>query len=53
MILNHRPDNIVCMYNMKLVNENTPKEMINLRMNCLKRGLSDFKMKSLEKDRKQ
>ena len=39
--------------NMKLVNENTPKEMINLRMNCLKRGLSDFKMKSLEKDRKQ
>ena len=39
--------------NMKLVNENTPKEMINLRMNCLKRGLSDFKMKSLEKDRKK
>ena len=31
--------------NMKLVNENTNKEMINLKMNCLRRGLSDFKVK--------
>ena len=31
--------------NMKLVNENTNIEMINLKMNCLRRGLSDFKVK--------
>ena len=38
--------------NMKLVNENTNKEMINLKMNCLRRGLSDFKVKQLN-DRKK
>ena len=39
--------------NMKLVNDSTPKEMISLRLNCLRRGLSDYKLKSLEKDRKK
>ena len=39
--------------NMKLVNDSTPKEMIILRLNCLRRGLSDYKLKSLEKDRKK
>ena len=39
--------------NMKLVNDSTPREMINLRLNCLKRGLSDFKLKSLAKDGKK
>ena len=39
--------------NMKLVNDSTPKEMIILRLNCLRRGLSDYKLKSLDKDRKK
>ena len=39
--------------NMKLVNDSTPREMISLRLNCLKRGLSDFKLKSLAKDGKK
>ena len=36
---------MLSMSNMKLVNVNTNKEMINLKMNCLRRGLSDFKVK--------
>ena len=31
--------------NMKLVNENSPKEMINLRIDFLRTGLSNFKVK--------
>ena len=31
--------------NMKLVNENTNRDMIRLKVNCLRRGLSDFKLK--------
>ena len=38
--------------NMKLVNENTNRDMIRLKVNCLRRGLSDFKLKQ-ENDRKK
>ena len=31
--------------NMKLVNENTNRDMIRLKVNNLRRGLSDFKLK--------
>ena len=37
--------------NMKLVNENSPKEMIILRIDCLRKGLSNFKLK-MENDGK-
>ena len=38
--------------NMKLVNENSPKEMIILRIDCLRKGLSNFKLK-MENDGKK
>ena len=38
--------------NMKLVNENTNRDMIRLKVNNLRRGLSDFKLKQ-ENDRKK
>ena len=38
--------------NMKLVNENSPKEMINLRIEFLRTGLANFKVKQ-ENDRKK
>ena len=39
------------MTNMKMVNDNTTKDMISLRLKCLRRGLLDLKLKSLENDR--
>ena len=41
------------MTNMKMVNDNTTKDMISLRLKCLRRGLLDLKLKSLENDRLQ
>ena len=57
--LNHNYHNVVADFgltlmltNMKLVNENSPKEMIILRIDCLRKGLSNFKLK-MENDGKK